>query len=110
MKLLFDQNLSPRLVERLSDVYAGSVHVSSAGLAQATDHEVWEDARNGGFIIVSKDTDFSEMSVVRGYPPKVVWIGRGNCSTGEVEEMLRRERQLIAQLADNPALGILLSY
>lgn len=110
MKLLFDQNLSPRLVQRLSDLYAGSAHVSVLGLGQATDHEVWEYARSHDFVIVSKDTDFSEMSVVRGYPPKVVWIRRGNCSTRDIEEILRRGQELLAELVQNQEVGILLLY
>ena len=110
MKLLFDQNLSPRLVQRLSDLYADSAHVSTLGLDQAADSEVWEYARAHDFIIVSKDTDFSEMSVVRGYPPKVVWIRRGNCSIREIEEILRRDQELLAELAQNQDLGILLLY
>ena len=37
MKLLFDENISPRLVAGLSDVFPGSVHVRDVGLARATD-------------------------------------------------------------------------
>lgn len=110
MKLLFDQNLSPRLVHRLSDICAGSAHVSTLGLDRATDREVWEYARDNGFIIVSRDTDFSEMSVVQGYPPKVVCIRRGNCSTGAIEDLLRRDVELLAELEQNHDLGILLLY
>lgn len=110
MKLLFDQNLSPRLVHQLADLYADSAHVSTRGLDQATDREVWEYARANGFIIVSKDTDFSEMSVVHGYPPKVVCIRRGNCSTADIEDILCRDVALVAELEKNPDLGILLLY
>lgn len=110
MKLLFDQNLSPRLINRLSDLYPEALHVSEVGLARAQDSEVWEFARDKGFIIVSKDTDFSEMSVVRGFPPKVIWIRRGNCSTDEIADILRRDVRLVAELEANPNLGILLLY
>ena len=108
MKLLLDQNLSPRLVRRLSDLYPDSAHVSEYGLSHAQDVEVWEYARDHGFIIVSKDTDFSEMSVVRGFPPKVIWIRRGNCSTREIEAILRENQQAIEELAQSARYGILL--
>ena len=108
MRLLLDQNLSPRLVDRLSDLYPESAHVSEFGLSRAQDSEVWEHARDHGFIIVSKDTDFSEMSVVRGFPPKVIWIRRGNCSTREIEGILRDSYQAAGELARSTRYGILL--
>lgn len=64
MKLLFDQNLSPRLVNRLTTDYPHSAHVSTLGLDQALDIDVWIYARDNGFTIVTKDADFSDMSVL----------------------------------------------
>lgn len=64
MKLLFDQNLSPRLAQRLRDLYPGSLHVRDAGLESADDVAVWEYAREHGFTLVSKDSDFRQMSFV----------------------------------------------
>jgi predicted nuclease of predicted toxin-antitoxin system len=80
MKLLFDQNLSPKLVDRLADLFPGSKHVSTEGLDTATDSQVWDFARPAGFTIVTKDADYETLSVVRGSPPKVVWILLGNCT------------------------------
>ena len=110
MKLLFDQNLSPRLATRLADLFPDSDHVSNVGLGQALDDEVWIYARDHDFVIVSKDSDFSEMSVLRGFPPKVVWIRRGNCSTNETERILRQDFNLIESLMADTTLGILLLY
>ncbi|PZC48895.1 MAG: putative nuclease, contains PIN domain, potential toxin-antitoxin system component [Chloroflexi bacterium] len=89
MKLLFDQNLSPRLVHSLSDLYPGSSHVREVGLASAVDSQAWEYAKGDGFVIVSKDSDFRQLSFATSQPPKVVWIGRGNCSTADIEAILR---------------------
>ena len=105
--LLFDENLSPRLVDRLADIYPGSAHVSSIGLGNALDKAVWEYARQNDFMVVTKDADFSEMSLVSGFPPKVIWIRRGNCSTRDIENLLRESFQAIVALSDDPALGIL---
>ena len=74
MKLLFDQNVSPRLVADLSDMYPGSVHVRDVGLARANDAAIWSYARDHGLTIVSKDSDFHQVSFLRGPPPKVIWI------------------------------------
>jgi predicted nuclease of predicted toxin-antitoxin system len=61
--LLLDQNLSPRLVDRLADIYPGSVHVSTVGLAEASDRVVWDFARQNEYMIATKDADFSELVV-----------------------------------------------
>lgn len=89
MKLLFDENLSPRLVAELSTEFPGSTHVHDVGLGSATDSAVWDFARDNGFIIVSKDSDFADLSVLYGAPPKVVWIRRGNCTTAAIAALLR---------------------
>lgn len=89
MKLLLDENLSPRLIEALADLFPGSVHVHDVGLGGVDDSTVWTYAKAHGFAIVSKDSDFAERSVLEGTPPKVIWIRLGNCSTSEVERLLR---------------------
>lgn len=110
MKLLFDQNLSHRLVRVLSDVFPGSSHVRDAGLARADDDDVWQDAMAQGLTIVSKDSDFHQLSFLRGHPPKVVWIRRGNCSTDDIESILREhESDLRAFERDRDASFLVLS-
>ena len=89
MKLLFDQNLSPKLVNRLADLFPGSSHLQLSGLDCANDDQVWEHARLNGFAIVTKDADYNNMSVVRGSPPKVIWLQLGNCTTSQVEAAFR---------------------
>ena len=89
MRLLLDQNLSPRLLATLAALYPGSTHVREVGLQTADDETVWQYAAQQGFAIVSKDADFHERSFLLGHPPKVIWIRRGNCSTDEVAAILR---------------------
>ncbi len=92
MKLLLDQNLSHRLVERLRDVCPEIVHVGAVGLGRADDEAVWQYAATHGCIVVTKDSDFNARAFVFGPPPKVVWIRRGNCSTSAIEALLRERR------------------
>jgi len=89
VRLLLDQNLSPRLLEITADLYPGSTHVRNEGLQAADDDTVWAYATEHGFAIVSKDADFHQRSFLFGHPPKVIWIRRGNCSTDEVAALLR---------------------
>ena len=105
--LLIDQNLSPRLVGRLMDVFPGSVHVSEAGLAHALDRAVWEYAGANELVLVSKDADFGELGLLLGFPPKVVWIRRGNCTTGDIEHLLRDNRDTIEALAQDDESSVL---
>ena len=104
MKLLFDQNLSPALVEALQDLFPGSSHTESLGLGKADDTRIWEYARNGGFTIVSKDADFPERGVLLGSPPKVIWIRRGNCSTADIAGILRRSASEIEAAAKDDGI------
>jgi predicted nuclease of predicted toxin-antitoxin system len=90
MKLLFDENLSFKLAQRLADLFPGSTHVRDVGLKAADDPAVWDYAKRHGFVIASKDSDLHQRSFVFGPPPKVIWIRLGNCSTDEVERVLRR--------------------
>lgn len=91
MKLLFDENLSPKLARRLADLFPGSTHVRDVGLKTSDDPLVWAYALNHDLMIVSKDGDMHDRSLLFGFPPKVVWVRLGNCSTQDVENLLRRE-------------------
>ncbi len=101
MKLLLDQNLSPRLARTLTNVYPGTTHVRNVGLEAADDDAVWAYAAEHGFVIVSKDADFHQRSFLLGPPPKVVWIRRGNCSTVEIEGILRSHEADLLVFARN---------
>jgi predicted nuclease of predicted toxin-antitoxin system len=94
MKLLFDQNLSHRLVAQLATEFPGSAHVRDVSLAASPDPDVWAHAATNGFVIVSKDTDFQQRALLYGHPPKVIWVRLGNCTTAAVANLLR------ARLAD----------
>ena len=101
MKLLLDENISRRLLALLVDTYPGSTHVVLQGLQQASDFEVWQFAKDHGFVVVSKDDDFTALSALRGRPPCLIKLSVGNCDNGQVLQVLLTERaQIEAQLAD----------
>jgi predicted nuclease of predicted toxin-antitoxin system len=95
MNLLFDENLSHKLAQLLADIFPDSVHVREIGLKAADDPVAWEYAKNNGLMIVSKDSDMHQRSFVFGQPPKVVWVRLGNCSTSDVEKLLRKNFAVI---------------
>lgn len=107
VKLLFDQNLSPKLVHRMADLFPGSSHVQSAGLDCADDGRVWTFALQNGFAIVSKDIDYSNLSVLRGSPPKVIWLQLDNCTTAQGEAVFRVRFVDIEAFEKDPSLRTL---
>lgn len=107
MRLLFDQNLSPSLVRSLTDVFPHARHVSMVGLGSVSDEAVWEYARTNGCAIVTKDADFSDLGMMRGYPPRIIWLRFGNCTTHEVEMALRAHYPAIKTIETDLTVGML---
>jgi predicted nuclease of predicted toxin-antitoxin system len=108
IKLLFDHNLSPRLVNRLEGIYPNSQHLFNLTLDTAEDSVVWQYAREHEFMIVTKDSDFSELSLLKGFPPKVIWIRTGNCTTNDIESLIRSNAEKINEFGRKSSLGILI--
>jgi predicted nuclease of predicted toxin-antitoxin system len=98
---LLDENLAASLAPALSDLYPGSAHVSDFGLASTRDRAIWTYSGANGFVLVTKDEDFHQLSVLFGPPPKVIWIGLGNCSTADVAHLLRVRRADIVQFVEH---------
>jgi predicted nuclease of predicted toxin-antitoxin system len=95
VKLLFDENLSPRLAVLLATDFPSSEHIDHMGLHGATDQAVWDFAKANGFTIVSKDNDFRQRSFLSGHPPKVVWLSVGNAGTSRIEFLLSERREVL---------------
>ena len=107
-RLLFDQNLSFRLVDALADQFRDSVHVRDVGLSRADDGAVWAYARDHGMTIVTKDSDFNQVAFLAGAPPKIVWLRLGNCTTDDVLALLRRRTKEIADFIESTDDAVLI--
>ena len=110
MKLLLDQNLSYKLVADLQAWYSGTSQVRLLGMERADDKIIWDHARQQGFTIVTQDSDFHELSVLYGSPPKVVWLKCGNSSKDTVRRILIGNFQAINQFHQDPQVGCLELY
>ncbi len=110
MKLLFDQNLSSKLCEKVIDLFPKSTHVRLAGFSEADDRTIWEHAKAGGFTIVSLNGDFAEMAAFLRSPPKVIWLRTGNQSTAKISVLLRRHADLIEAFGNDASMACLEIY
>ena len=107
MRLLFDEPLSEKLRDVLADIFPDSLHVRRLGHGGATDATVWELGRTHNCLVVSKDEDFNRLAVLRGAPPKFLWIRRGNCPTGEIAQLLRQHRNDIIRFNEQDEATVL---
>ncbi len=97
MRLLLDENLSESVLPAIADFYPESLHVRLLGAGGASDDIVWQLAKEHGCVLVTRDEDFLRLSIVRGAPPKVVWLAVGNCSNQDLIRLLRTRYQDIQQ-------------
>jgi len=106
-RFLLDENLSPRLVSALSEQFPGSVHVRDVQLKGQSDHQIWSFAAENGYTIVTKDDDFRGLSLLRGAPPKVLWLVVGNTSTQEILRILLVNTSAIQAFISEPTTSLL---
>lgn len=107
VRLLFDENLSVRLVRDLAQEFPDSHDVVTVLGARPSDDAIWTYAGTHGFVIVTKDEDSHRFVVWRGFPPKVIWIRQGNASTGAVAALLQASVAQIAEFVAHPDAAFL---
>ncbi|KAA9333644.1 DUF5615 family PIN-like protein [Adhaeribacter soli] len=81
MKLLFDQNISFRVILHLQELFPQARHVKDFGLQFSTDRQIWTFAKENGYHIVTFDSDFFDLVTLHGHPPKIIWLRVGNTSS-----------------------------
>ncbi len=107
MKLLLDENLSDRIILRIVDLYPNSEHVKTLGLINTDDAMIWEYAKVNDFVIVSKDSDFHQRSLLYGHPPKFIYLVIGNCPTSKITQILRDNLDTIIQFESSETESLL---
>jgi len=95
MKLLLDENLSRRVVPFILDAYPGSSQIALLNMEQADDQAVWQYAKQNSFVIVTRDSDYIDLSALHGQPPKIVWLRTGNQTKAAVIHLLLKSKDAI---------------
>ncbi len=103
MKLLFDQNISPRILKLLSFNFTSSTTVKSIGLLNSSDKVIWNYAKENHFT--TQDSDFNELNNLYGFPPKIIWIRTGNLRTLLIAEILETHFESLAEFIDSSNYG-----
>lgn len=107
MKLLFDENISYRIVKKILDLYPHSEQTTLLKLTGRKDREIWAYAKKYDFLIVTHDEDFRELSTLLGFPPKVIWLRTGNLSTQVLVDLLRTKHLIIEDFFRDSESGCL---
>jgi len=107
VKQLFDENLSPDLPRQVAHLFPWSAHIRNVGLVGGDDVVIWQLAAEKGFVLVTKDDEFVELSILRGAPPKIILIGLGNCRTSAIAALLAAEKLRIERFGSDDSASIL---
>ena len=102
MRLLFDQNISFRITKKIHSFFTGCMHVSDCGLSDHEDSEIWQYAKNNDYVIVTFDSDYYDISIINGHPPKIIWIRTGNLTTNEIAQLMIHNEKAINSFLNNP--------
>lgn len=107
MKLLFDQNISFRIINKIALVYPNSEQVRRLQLENSSDLEIWTFAKNNNYTIITFDSDFFDLTNLYGHPPKIIWLKTGNTSTKEIAQLLINKVDLIKEFIENDEIACL---
>ena len=107
MSFLLDENLSPRLVQRLASLFPGLTHVRDIGLKKGSDEAIWDWAKANTHTIVTTDADFAALSDRRGWPPKVIHLEECDFPLRIIEELLRQNALRISEFTKDSRVGLL---
>ena len=95
------------MIHKIVDLYPESEHVKTLGLSNTDDAAIWEYAKTNGFMIVSKDSDFHQRSLLYGHPPKFIYLRIGNSPTSKIIQSLRDNFDTIVQFESSKTESLL---
>jgi predicted nuclease of predicted toxin-antitoxin system len=104
---LLNENLSPRLINRLNELFPGLTHVRDLGLKRADDIDIWNWAKANEFAIIATDADFVALAERLGWPPKIVHLKQCDHPLRVIEELLRRNAVRMSEFEKDDTLGLL---
>ena len=110
MKLLFDQNISFRILKILNNHFPESAQFRELRLEGKADLEIWRFAKSNGYTIVTFDADFYDFSNLYGHPPKIIWLPTGNTTTLYIANLLIQKEDIINTFLNDEEISCLEIY
>jgi predicted nuclease of predicted toxin-antitoxin system len=107
MKVLLDENISYRILKKIGYLFEDCKHVNEIGLTSSSDTSIWEFAYKNGYVIITFDADYQELSVLKGFPPKVIWLNTGNMRTDKLASLIISYNKVIHDFYEDKQLGCL---
>ncbi|SDM24295.1 Predicted nuclease, contains PIN domain, potential toxin-antitoxin system component [Catalinimonas alkaloidigena] len=107
MRLLFDQNISYKIVKQLATDFPEAKQVRHVGLEDASDLAIFQYAKEHDFAIVTFDADFVDLQVIKGSPPSIIWLRTGNLTTKAISALLRKHAPVIQEFMATADAGVL---
>jgi predicted nuclease of predicted toxin-antitoxin system len=102
MRILLDQNLSFKLANKLKPIFGDVFHIKDFDLLNTKDSVIWQFAKTNNYSIISFDSDFYDISILNGYPPKIIWIRTFDQTSKNIEAILINfQKQIIQFLSEN---------
>jgi predicted nuclease of predicted toxin-antitoxin system len=108
--LLFDENISYRILKKIDFHFPASKHISYFSKQTLKDIQIFGIALKQNYSIVSFDEDFFELQILKGFPPKLIWLRFGNFSTQQIADSLIDKKQQILEFLTNDELGVFEMY
>jgi predicted nuclease of predicted toxin-antitoxin system len=102
VKLLFDQNISYRVIKKISPLYPDAQQIRALGLENSTDIQIWEYAKKSDYSIVTFDADYFDIASLKGHPPKIIWLRVGNTTTDNLARLFIDKYNQIEDFISNP--------
>jgi len=109
MKLLLDQNISFRVAKHFKNSDLQIIHVNQVNLNNASDIDIWSYAQAEKSVIITFDADFYDLQLLKGYPPKIIWLRFGNTTTTELISIIENHTETITSFCESD-LGCLELY
>ena len=111
MKLLLDENLSWRMIKKLSPFFEEIIHSSDIKILQPpNDISIWNYAKKNGFTIISKDDDFEKIVLLRKAPPKLIYLKTYNLDTKKLVELIIDSKKKIIEFENSNENDIMEIY
>jgi predicted nuclease of predicted toxin-antitoxin system len=106
MKVWLDAQLSPEMADWLRQHFAvEAIAVRDLGLREASDVQIFTSAKQAGVVLITKDSDFSQLLQRFGPPPHVIWLRCGNTSNERLQVIFMRAfEQAVALIGSGEAL------